>query len=129
MCGDAQMGQAELHAMEKNATLQRFEEDMTNLALQERDQPPSVASSHLSDMLPGLDLGLDVAEHPSQQAPTHARSDVLLCVVCMEREKKVVLLPCKHICMCKGCTDEIVADSAQCPVCREHIVDSFEAFI
>ena len=134
------MGQGELHSIEKNAALQQLEEHMTNLALQEREgsrAPPSscasnqtsAVSSHFSDMLPGLDLfGLDVDEQPSQEPLlSHPRSG-MVCIVCMEREKKVVLLPCKHMCMCKVCTDEIMADKAQCPVCREAVVDSFEAF-
>ena len=51
-----------------------------------------------------------------------------LCVVCMVHEKKVLLLPCKHLCMCKACTDKIVTGSARCPVCRELVADSVEAF-
>ena len=137
MCGlreDAQVGQAELHAMEMNATLQ-FEEDIAKLALQEREgtrtpsaenQTSADASSHLNDLLPGINLGMEI-EQPSPAPPPQPRED-MLCVVCMEREKKVFLLPCRHICMCKVCTDEIIAGSAQCPVCREHVENSFEAF-
>ena len=118
------MGQAGLHAIEKEKALQNHLKD--NLALQETQDAcmPSashqtiVASCDFSDLLPGLDLGLPLS---------YRRSD-MLCVVCMEREKKVVLLPCKHMCMCKVCTAEIIADSARCPVCREHVADSFEAF-
>ena len=131
-----QVEQGELHSIEKNAALQQLEEHMTNLALQEREgthapswasNQTSAASSHFSDMLPGLNLsGLEVDEQPSQE-PLLSRSD-MVCVVCMEREKKVVLLPCKHMCMCKVCTDEILAIKAQCPVCREPVVDSFAAF-
>ena len=51
-----------------------------------------------------------------------------LCVACMEHERKVVLLPCRHMCMCKPCTDKVLEDTGQCPVCREHVVDSLEAF-
>ena len=54
--------------------------------------------------------------------------DERLCVVCMVHAKKVLLLPCKHMCMCKACTDKVLAGSGQCPVCREHVVDSLEAF-
>ena len=109
------MGQAELHAIEKNAALQQLEEDMTNLALQKRDGICEPSASNQSMQY----------KHPSQESLVlpHPNRDVFLCVVCMEREKKVLLLPCKHVCMCKVCSDEIVADSAQCLVCREHIVD------
>ena len=52
-----------------------------------------------------------------------------LCVVCMVREKRVLLLPCHHLCMCEACTHKVVAHSAQCPVCRQPIVDSIKAFL
>ena len=51
-----------------------------------------------------------------------------LCVVCMVREKQVLLLPRRHMCMCEECTEEVAADSAQCPVCRKHIVHSMKVF-
>ena len=127
-----------MHTIEKNKALQQLEEHMTNLALHERagthapswaSNQTSAASIHLSNLLPGLDLfGWEVDEEPSQEPLlSHPISD-MVCIVCMEREKKVVLLPCKHMCMCKVCTDEIMADKARCPVCREPVVDSFEAF-
>ena len=110
------MGQVELHAIEKNAALQQLEEDMTNLALEKRDGIREPSASNQSVQY----------KQTSRESLTHSNRDVLLCVVCMEREKKVLLLPCKHVCMCKVCSDEIVAGSAQCPVCREHIVDSID---
>ena len=129
------MGQDELHAIEKNAAPQQLEDNMSRPYLQEREdtctplatQQTLVASYDISNLLPGLDLGLQVEQPASQEPLPHPRSD-MLCVVCMEGEKKVVLLPCKHMCMCKVCAAEIIADSAQCPVCREHVADSFEAF-
>ena len=74
-------------------------------------------------------MALDQLEEDMTNLALQPRADVLLCVVCMEREKKVLLLLCRHICMCKACTDKIVGGSAQCPVCREHVVDSIEIFI
>ena len=113
------MVQAELQAVEKNMSLNQLEEDMPNLALQEREGTHEPSTSNQTLM----------CEQPSQESPRHPIADNLLCVVCMEREKNMLLLPCRHICMCKACTDKIVdGDSAQCPVCRERVVDSFEAF-
>ncbi len=36
------------------------------------------------------------------------------CVVCLEAAPAVVLLPCKHLCLCAGCAPHL----ANCPVCR-----------
>ena len=53
----------------------------------------------------------------------------LQCVVCLDAKKSVCLLPCKHMCMCPPCASKVMAASAQCPVCREPVADSFEMFM
>jgi hypothetical protein len=50
-----------------------------------------------------------------------------LCVVCQSAEKSVVLLPCRHVCLCRGCANnEQVKD---CPLCRIHIQDKIAVFM
>jgi hypothetical protein len=36
------------------------------------------------------------------------------CVICLEHAPAVVLLPCRHFCVCRTCLEEI----DQCPICR-----------
>jgi len=43
------------------------------------------------------------------------------CVICLSEEKQVFLLPCRHLCVCKGCLVHI----DKCPVCRAN----FEEYI
>jgi len=50
-------------------------------------------------------------------------SDEHLCVVCLERERDEVLVPCGHMVLCHGCCADIMASSNECPICREEIVD------
>jgi hypothetical protein len=53
--------------------------------------------------------------------------DSRLCVVCQTSEKSVVLLPCRHVCLCKDCaSNDLVVD---CPLCREHIRDRITVFM
>jgi RING finger protein 26 len=49
-----------------------------------------------------------------------------LCVICQEKEKGVVLLPCRHMCLCDACAkhDEL----KQCPLCREKILHKISVF-
>jgi hypothetical protein len=39
------------------------------------------------------------------------------CIICMTDVRDTILLPCKHVCVCKGCHASI----SKCPICRERI--------
>jgi Zinc finger, C3HC4 type (RING finger) len=41
-----------------------------------------------------------------------------LCVVCLTNNKCVILMPCRHLCMCTDCSDVIDNTSRLCPICR-----------
>ena len=49
-----------------------------------------------------------------------------LCVVCQERDKSVVLLPCRHLCLCEACSGH--DDLAHCPLCRRPIAHRISVF-
>jgi hypothetical protein len=46
-----------------------------------------------------------------------------LCVVCLENARNIVLIPCGHMVLCDVCCDDIMANSNECPMCREKIED------
>lgn len=52
------------------------------------------------------------------------------CVVCRDRQKCVLLLPCKHLCLCEDCADYILFTGQQqkCPLCRTNIVHSMSVY-
>lgn len=52
-----------------------------------------------------------------------AGGDEHLCVVCLENQRDVVLVPCGHMVLCRFCCAGIINNSSECPVCRETIVD------
>ena len=107
----AQMGQAEMHATAKSTNLERLEDHMTTQALQH------TTNNHAASF----------ASNSPKQDSTQ------MCVVYMGHETSVVLMSCKHQCMCKGCTDKLIAQSgrqtAMCPVCRSVIMDTIEPFM
>lgn len=45
------------------------------------------------------------------------RSESQKCVVCLDRPRNVVLLPCSHLALCNECCARM-SDSTDCPVCR-----------
>ena len=48
------------------------------------------------------------------------------CVVCTERVKEVILLPCKHRCLCQVCADKV--GLGLCPMCRTPIEELIVPF-
>ncbi len=46
------------------------------------------------------------------------------CVICCERDKSVVLLPCKHQSLCSECSEKV----SECPLCKKPIQDRILPF-
>ncbi|CAB3361008.1 Hypothetical predicted protein [Cloeon dipterum] len=43
-----------------------------------------------------------------------------LCVVCLEQNKCVILMPCRHLCMCLDCSAILSNTTSLCPICRTY---------
>lgn len=41
-----------------------------------------------------------------------------LCVVCLERKKTILVMPCRHLCLCEMCATELKRYQNVCPLCR-----------
>ena len=58
--------------------------------------------------------------------------DRRMCVVCQEHTKNVLLLPCRHMCMCVDCAHELIGSRPTrriCPLCRGRIETVMNVFI
>ena len=49
-----------------------------------------------------------------------------LCVICRENPKVVLIMPCRHLCVCKDCGHRVELE--RCPLCREQIAERLEVF-
>ncbi|KXZ52512.1 hypothetical protein GPECTOR_9g556 [Gonium pectorale] len=47
--------------------------------------------------------------------------DEAACIVCMAAAKCCILIPCGHLVLCEACTEDVVARSNECPMCRERV--------
>lgn len=54
--------------------------------------------------------------------------DEALCVVCQDRDKCVVLFPCRHLCVCEPCARELQRLGQFCPLCRRFVVSQVAVF-
>lgn len=55
------------------------------------------------------------------------------CVVCQDRKKSVLIMPCKHLCLCVLCADQIarsrMAGRRVCPLCRTRIKTIMNVYV
>jgi hypothetical protein len=49
----------------------------------------------------------------------------LTCVICLDKKRRVVFMPCKHLCTCSKCAHEC----KNCPLCRSEIQKRVGVFI
>lgn len=61
----------------------------------------------------------------AEDANTEADS---LCVICQERQKCVLTLPCRHICLCTECCRRLYGYQRTCPICRTFIYHSVTVY-
>jgi len=54
-----------------------------------------------------------------------SKNDNSMCIICMINPKTELLMPCKHICICKTCGDAI----STCPICRVVIASREKVYI
>ena len=57
-----------------------------------------------------------------------------LCVICQDREKCIMILPCRHLCICDVCQVSLMqrtdrAHSRTCPICRKIVKQTIKAYL
>ena len=40
------------------------------------------------------------------------------CVVCISEARDTLILPCRHLCLCSACAENLRYQSSNCPICR-----------
>ncbi|CAF1248746.1 unnamed protein product [Rotaria sp. Silwood1] len=58
-------------------------------------------------------------------------NDSCLCVICCNDRKNIVLLPCRHLCVCVTCSKQLWNNTQKqtCPICRSQVDNRLEIFV
>jgi hypothetical protein len=52
-----------------------------------------------------------------------------LCVVCQDKEKCIMILPCRHLCICQDCQGPMQLQNNHCPICRRLVRQTIKAYL
>jgi len=53
-----------------------------------------------------------------------------LCVICQDREKCIMILPCRHLCVCQDCQRPLLQQQpVTCPICRRAVRQTIKAYL
>ncbi|GFU12626.1 RING-type domain-containing protein [Nephila pilipes] len=51
-----------------------------------------------------------------------------VCIICHDRERNVLLYPCRHMIMCVECTMAVQESFQNCPLCRNEILNTLQVY-
>lgn len=51
-----------------------------------------------------------------------------LCIICLDNKRNMLILPCRHFCLCFTCSTRFFYDHDNCPICRQEIVDTVKVY-
>jgi len=52
-----------------------------------------------------------------------------LCCICQDQEKCIMMLPCRHLCICSGCMEPLRTHRNTCPICRKQVKQMIKAYL
>lgn len=79
--------------------------------------------------LPSLSLSTGKSNHLCFDEDTQNDNEIpSYCVICQDQLKSIVLMPCRHLCLCKACYTQLKRYRHLCPVCRQPFVQTIQVY-
>lgn len=93
----------------------------------------SAVTPALSPIAAGSGSSQHVRAHGHSTAETHVKERELStkCVTCLDAEKDVLLLPCRHLALCSTCSVTYIErqmDGMLCPICRVVVEQAMQIY-
>lgn len=110
-----------------------LEEDVDNLPIDETDEGEPHCSSRTRESYAELvkrrnRIKSDSIEEMLFEQVEREREDKL-CVICQDREKCIMILPCKHLCICTECKVSLQGHGNSCPICRNNVRQTIKVYL
>lgn len=112
-----------LSSLRPGGRQQSWVQSQTNLALLYRDEQQQwhIKPTSQKLLVEGVNYEvLDIygVEQNERKAETDEEREDRLCVICLVNERNTTVLPCRHMCMCDECAQELRKQDHKCPICR-----------
>jgi hypothetical protein len=115
-------------AAEEAATAVAVKEAAAAEAAAERQQMEGEAAA-LTLRLQQIQAHLGSSVVPQATPAPHPDTEETMCVVCFDAPKDHLVLPCKHLCVCEACAEQLTKTrTPMCPVCRGPIRETMKVF-
>jgi hypothetical protein len=104
--------------------------DLRPSASRVNDYSVSPTSSGSEQRLPQRPPPQYVFAPPPATAAASAPDESTLCVICRDMRINIKIEPCRHVCLCSGCSEELLRRGrGLCPMCRAEITKTEEIFL
>lgn len=90
----------------------------------------SAGQQQVTTSSPKCETALELDDHSNRHLlrQLEQEREDKLCVICHDRFKCVILLPCRHFCLCQTCVQVIEQTDPSCPLCRHYVIDSLRVY-
>ncbi|CAG9785560.1 unnamed protein product [Diatraea saccharalis] len=82
----------------------------------------------ITHMANGQDISEQEVNLIANEVDDGSNADTL-CIICQERQKCVLTLPCRHVCLCAECCRRLYRYQRTCPICRTFIYHSVTVYL